>query len=114
YTTLFRSPGRPVGSLESTAPAAAAAAVRLGRPARLVAAFPETAADLEEAAARCPRPPQAERRTRQRRENGQQAFESAYAPARRVRQMPLPFSLNATSSTRWRITNNPRPNSRSI
>ena len=101
-------PGRAIGRLERSA------AVWCGCPARLFATFPETATDLEQTAAWRPRPPQAERGTGQRRQDGQQAFESAYAPARSVRQMPLPFSLNATSSTKWRITNSPRPNSRSI
>ena len=55
---------------------------------------------------------QTQRCPRKRREHRQQTLEPCH-PARSVRQMPLPFSLNATSSTRWRMTNNPRPYSRS-
>src|SRR2546428_349532 len=101
-------PGGAIRRLERSA------AVGCGCPARLLATFSETATDLEQTAAWRARPPEAKRRTGQRRQDGQQAFESAYAPARSVRQMPLPFSLNATSSTKWRITNSPRPNSRSM
>src|SRR2546429_244437 len=101
-------PGGAIRRLERSA------AVWCGCPARLLATFAETATDLEQTAAWRARPPEAKRRTGQRRQDGQQAFESAYAPARSVRQMPLPFSLNATSSTKWRITNSPRPNSRSM
>src|SRR5436309_10011146 len=45
------------------------------------------------------RPPYTQSCPRKRPEHRQQALEPCH-PARSVRQMPLPFSLNATSSTR--------------
>ena len=89
-----------------------AAAVGCRRPDRFFTAFAESAADRQQPAARRTGAPQSQSRSGKCREHRKEALESSH-PARRVRQMPLPFSLNATSSTRCRMTNSPRPNSRS-
>src|SRR5439155_20814671 len=99
----------PRGTVGSVEPAATIG----GRsPARLVPTFAQASDHAKQPPTGRLCTPQAKSCPGKRREHRQQALEPCH-PARSVRDMPLPFSLNATSSTRCRITNNPRPYSRS-